>query len=282
MQTRIIVDSTADMIPEMKARTAVVPLTVHFGDEEYVDGVTMSHQRFYEKLVETDVLPITSQAGPDAFAKAFQAAKDAGEEAVALVMTHKLSGTCQSAMIAARDFDNVTVVDTGSVAIGSGILAEYALRLAEEGLDAGSIVEKLEAVKDRIRVIALVDTLEYLKKGGRISGVAAMAGGLLNLKPVLAVEQGEIKTLGKARGSRQGNNLLVSEIEKAGGVDFDMPVLLGYTGLSDALLQKYIQDSEALWAHSKTALNSTIIGSVIGTHAGPGAVAVAFFARQGK
>jgi len=279
MPTRIIIDSTADMIPQLKARTAVVPLTVHFDNEEYVDGVTITHQQFYEKLVETDVLPRTSQAGPDAFAKAYQAVAEAGDEAVVLTVSEKLSGTYQSAMIAAQDFDNVFVVDTGSVAIGSGILAEYALRLCDEGLDARAIADRLNEVKERIRVVALVDTLEYLKKGGRISGMAAMAGGLLNLKPVLSVEHGEIKVLGKARGSKQGNNLLVSEIDKAGGVNFDMPVLLGYTGLSDALLQKYIRDSEALWKHSKTKLNTTIIGSVIGTHAGPGAVAVAFFAR---
>jgi len=165
------------------------------------------------------------------------------------------------------------------VAIGGGILAEYALQLADQGLDARTLALRLEEAKGRIRIVAMLDTLEYLKKGGRISSAAAFAGGLLNLKPVLAVEHGEIKVLGKARGSKQGNNLLVSEIDKAGGVDFDMPVLLGYTGLSDALLQKYIRDSEALWAHRKTALNATVIGSVIGTHAGPGAVAVAFFAR---
>jgi len=279
MQTRIIIDSTVDLIPQLKARTAVVPLTVHFGEEEYIDGVTITHQQFYEKLVETDVLPRTSQASPAAFAKAYKAAAQAGQQAVVLTLSEKLSGTYQSAMIAAQDFDNIIVVDTGSVAIGGGILAEYALQLADQGLDARTIALRLEEVKGKIRIVALVDTLEYLKKGGRISSAAAFAGGLLNLKPVLAVEHGEIKVLGKARGSKQGNNLLVSEIDKAGGVDFDMPVLLGYTGLSDALLQKYIRDSEALWAHSKTALSTTLIGSVIGTHAGPGAVAVAFFAR---
>ena len=279
MQTRIIIDSTVDLIPTLKARTAVVPLTVHFGQEEYIDGVTISHQQFYEKLVETDTLPRTSQASPAAFAKAFKEAAQAGQQAVVLTVSEKLSGTCQSAMIAAQDFDNVVVVDTGSVALGAGILAEYALQLADQGLDARSIALRLEEAKGKIRIVAMLDTLEYLKKGGRISSAAAFAGGLLNLKPVLAVEAGEIKVLGKARGSKQGNNLLVSEIDKAGGVNFDMPVLLGYTGLSDVLLQKYIRDSEALWAHSKTELNSTIIGSVIGTHAGPGAVAVAFFAR---
>ena len=279
MQTKIIVDSTVDLIPELKARTAVVPLTVSFGEEEYIDGVTISHPQFYEKLVETDVLPRTSQASPAAFAKAYKAAKAEGQQAVVLTVSEKLSGTYQSAMIAAQDFDDIIVVDTGSVAIGGGILAEYALQLADQGLDARTLALRLEEAKGRIRIVAMLDTLEYLKKGGRISSAAAFAGGLLNLKPVLAVEHGEIKVLGKARGSKQGNNLLVSEIDKAGGVDFDMPVLLGYTGLSDALLQKYIRDSEALWADSKTALNATVIGSVIGTHAGPGAVAVAFFAR---
>ena len=279
MQTKIIVDSTVDLIPELKARTAVVPLTVSFGEEEYIDGVTITHQQFYEKLVETDVLPRTSQASPAAFAKVYKAAVAEGQQAVVLTVSEKLSGTYQSAMIAAQDFDDIIVVDTGSVAIGGGILAEYALQLADQGLDARTLALRLEEAKGRIRIVAMLDTLEYLKKGGRISSAAAFAGGLLNLKPVLAVEHGEIKVLGKARGSKQGNNLLVSEIDKAGGVDFDMPVLLGYTGLSDALLQKYIRDSEALWADSKTALNATVIGSVIGTHAGPGAVAVAFFAR---
>ncbi|MBQ2959612.1 MAG: DegV family protein [Oscillospiraceae bacterium] len=279
MSVRIIVDSTADMIPELKKRCVVVPLTVHFGDEEYVDGITMSHEQFYEKLVETDVMPSTSQANPETFQKYFEEVTAAGDSAVVITLTADLSGTCQSAMIAAADFDNIHVVDGRSVAIGSGILAERALQLVDQGLDAASIAAKLNEEKNRVRVIAMVDTLEYLWKGGRLSRTAAVAGGLLNIKPVLAIEDGNIKVLGKARGSRQANNYLVSEIQKYGGVDFDMPVLLGYTGLSDALLKKYIEDSKALWAESKTELNSTIIGSVIGTHAGPGAVAVAFFCK---
>ena len=123
----------------------------------------------------------------------------------------------------------------------------------------------------------MLDTLEYLKKGGRISATAAIAGSLLNIKPVINVIDGVINTLGKARGSKQGNNLLVKEIQQAGGVDFSMPLLLGYTGLSDVLLKKYIEDSSYLWEDSIDSLESTVIGSAIGTHAGPGAVAVAFF-----
>lgn len=266
-------------MPAVKARCLVVPLTIHFDDEEYIDGVTISHKEFYEKLVETDVMPRTSQANPDAFAKEFEKVIAAGDSAVVIVISSKLSGTCQSAMIAAADYDNIYVVDSGTGAIGAGILTEYALQLADEGLDAKSIAQKLDEEKKRIKIVAMVDTLEYLYKGGRLSKTAAIAGGILNIKPVLAIDDGEIKILGKARGSKQGNNFLVSEIEKAGGVDFERPVLLGYTGLSNALLVKYIEDSKKLWEDNRASLNSTVIGSVIGTHAGPGAIAVAFFRK---
>lgn len=279
MKTRIIIDSTTDMLPELKSQLTVVPLTVHFGNEEYIDGVTIDHHRFYEMLVELDTLPTTSQATPEAFNQVFRTLEE-GEGAVVLTLASSLSGTCQSAMIAAADYQNIHVVDTGTAAIGAGILAELAMQLAKEGMSAVEIAARLEQEKQRIRIVALVDTLEYLQKGGRVSKALAIAGGLLNIKPVLSVKNGEITMLGKARGSRQGNNLLVTEIQKAGGVDFDMPVLLGYTGLSDALLQKYISDSAALWEESRETLRVTPIGSVIGTHAGPGAIAVAFFANH--
>lgn len=277
LKTRIIVDSTSDLMPSIKEYVHIVPLTVHFGQEEYVDGVTIDHKVFYEKLVETDVHPSTSQATPIAFEKEYEKAQKAGEDAVVITLSAKLSGTYQSAMIAAQNYDNIYVVDSGSVAIGGGILVEYALQLLNEGFSAKEIAEKLEDVKSHIIIVALVDTLEYLKKGGRISKTVAFAGTVLNIKPVLSVVDGEIQILGKARGSKMGNNLLVQEIEKVGGVDFSMPVLLGYTGMSDAMLLKYIEDSKHLWKENIDEIRYTTVGSVIGTHAGPGAVAVAFF-----
>lgn len=279
MKVRIIVDSTSDMLPEVKERVSVVPLTVHFGEEEYIDGITIDHKQFYEKLVESDVLPQTSQATPAAFAELFEQVAAAGDSAVVITIASKLSGTYQSAMIAASDYENIYVVDSQTAAIGGGILAELALRLADEGLSAPQIAAKLEIERENVRLVALLDTLEYLKKGGRISGTVAFVGGMLSIKPVVSVSDGAIHMLGKARGSKQGNNLLVSEIEKAGGVDFSKPVLLGYTGLSDVLLKKYVEDSKALWEQGAAELRSTLIGSVIGTHAGPGAVAVAFFKK---
>ena len=280
MNVRIVVDSTADIIPEVRDRLTVVPLTVHFGEEEYVDGVTITHKQFYEKLVECDVLPTTSQPTPEAFADIFRQAEAADEQVVVLTISSKLSGTCQSATIAAADFPGrVWVVDTCSVAIGAGILAELALQLADEGLDAPAIAARLEVEREKVRVIALLDTLEYLKKGGRISKTVAFAGGILSIKPVITLQDGEVAILGKARGSKQGNNLLITEIQKAGGVDFSKPVLLGYTGMSDVLLTKYIEDSKHLWEAGLEKVRYTTIGSVIGTHAGPGAVAAAFFTK---
>lgn len=278
MSVRIVIDSTANVLPEIAQQLHIVPLTVHFGTETYEDGVTITHKQFYEMLVERDTLPTTSQPSPEAFAAAYRQAQQAGEQVVVLTVSSKLSGTYQSAVIAAMDFPGmVWVVDTQTVAIGSGILAELALQLKAQGLSAAEIAAQLELERENVRVIALLDTLEYLKKGGRISKTAAFAGGLLSIKPVAAIENGEIVLLGKARGSKQGNNLLVSEIQKAGGVDFSKPLMLGYTGLSDALLEKYVMDSGALWDGHGDCIRSTVIGSVIGTHAGPGAIAAAFF-----
>lgn len=279
MAVKIIVDSTADLLPQYRQQVEVVPLTVCFGAEEFVDGVTIDHRSFYEKLVESDVLPTTSQATPDAFSRVFARVSAEGHSAVVLTLSSKLSGTCQSAMIAAIEYENIYVVDTGTVAIGSGILTQLALTLAAEGLEAKEIAARLEEEKKNIRVIAMVDTLEYLKKGGRISPAVALAGGILNIKPVLSVKDGEIVMLGKARGSRQGNNLLIQQIQMTGGIDFTKPLLMGYTGLTDAYLLKYIEDSRHLWAQGTEDLPYTMIGSVIGTHAGPGAIAAAFFVK---
>ena len=279
MKTRIIVDSTADLVPEIKARVYTVPLTVHFGQEEYIDGVTIDHRTFYEKLVESDVMPTTSQATPSDFIEEFEKAKQEGEAAVVITLASKFSGTYQSAVIAAADYENVYVVDGASAAMGTGILVELAFRLLDGGMSAKEIAETLETEKKKIVVVALVDTLEYLKRGGRISKTTALAGGLLNIKPVLTIEKGEILLIGKARGSRQGNNLLVEKIRACGGIDFQLPILLGYTGLTDVFLKKYVEDSRALWENGVDGLESTLIGGVIGTHAGPGAIAVAFFRR---
>ena len=171
------------------------------------------------------------------------------------------------------------MVDSANATIGELVLVERAVELMDQGLDAAAIAARLEEEKKEVCLVGLLDTLEYLKRGGRVSASVALVGGLLAIKPVVAVQDGEVVVLGKARGSKNGNNLLVQEIQRSGGVDFGRPYRLGYTGLDDSLLRKYIEDSSALWSGHTDALPICTVGGTIGTHVGPGAVAVAFFRK---
>lgn len=185
-------------------------MTVTFGEKQYLDGVELSPNEFYEKLIKGNELPTTSQVSPYAFEEAISKAIEAGETPIVITVTSKLSGTYNSARIASLQFDEkVYLVDSENVCAGEQILVEYALRLIEEGKNA--------------------------------------------------------------------NGLLAQQIENAGGVDYDMPYALAYSGLDDTAIQKYIRDNEHIWKRDKEDLNVGIIGSTIGTHAGPGAIAAAFF-----
>lgn len=280
MSIRIITDSASDIVSPQRDYVTILPMTISFGDRHYQDGVDLTHRQFYEQLIEGDTLPLTSQVSPGQFADAFRDAVKEGHSVVAVTLSQKLSGTWQSACLAAQDYPGqVFVVDSANATIGEMILVERALELADQGLAAEEIAGILEEEKKHVRLIALLDTLEYLKRGGRISPTTALVGGLLSVKPVVAVQEGEVVVLGKARGSKNGNSLLVQEIEKTAGVDFSRPYCLGYTGLSDAVLQKYIADSRQLWQNHTDTLPICTVGGTIGTHVGPGAVAVAFFCK---
>ena len=277
MNVELIVDSTVDVPEHIRSRLTVVPLTIHFGQEEYLDGVTMDKHRFYERLVESDVLPTTSQASPAAFDREFRRVRCSGGSAVVLTIAAGLSGTYQSACIAAAEYDNIYVVDSGTAAIGAGILAEYALACLDRGMDAAGLARALEQKRQDVCVLALVDTLEYLKRGGRISKTVAFAGGLLNIKPLITVEDGEVLVVGKARGAKQGMALLTEKLLSDGGINFDLPILLGYSGTDASNLEKYRADSREIWQGREDTLPSTLLCSVIGTHTGPGVVAAACF-----
>ena len=280
MSIRIIVDTGADMRDETLEQVQVMPLIVRFGDRELTGCTAADKQLFYKLLLSSDVLPTTSQATPDMFARAFDEARRAGDDVVAITISSALSGTFQSACIAAAEYDNVYVVDSLTATVGEGVLAEYAVACRAQGMTAAEIAAQLAEKRSSIHVVALLDTLKYLERGGRISKAAAIAGGLLCLKPVIAIEGGQVVPLGKARGSKQGNNLLCEKIRQSGGVDFSMPLLLGYTGLDDSLLQRYIADSRALWDSHEAALHCVQVGSVIGVHGGPGAVVCAYCAAK--
>lgn len=278
MSVKIVVDSTVDLPAEIKSQVKVVSLSIFFGDQEYKDGVNITADRFYEMLVQSETLPTTSQPTPAAFEDVYRELVEAGHEVVVITIASKLSGTYQSATIAAEEFPGkVFVVDSRNAAIASGVLTEYALQLAEQGMNGEQILNELMEKRKHIRLYAIVDTLEYLKKGGRLNSTVAFVGGMLNLKPVISVEDGEIKTLGKARGTKAAFSMLTKECENYGGIDHTMPVLLGYTGNSDEQLCKYMETNAEVEPYQNRA---SIIGATIGVHAGPGAVALAFFSKE--
>lgn len=282
MPVKIIIDSASDITLEEAKKLGIemIPIIVQFNEEEYYDGVNLLPHQFYEKLIESDELPKTSQITPFRYEQIFKKYVDEGYEIIVITLSSKLSNTYNSAVQASLNFaGKVHVIDSLNAAIGERLLCQYAIRLVEEGMDASSIEEELNKAKKKINLIAILDTLEYLKKGGRISKTVAFAGELLSIKPVVSIIDGEVKMVGKARGSKKANNLLNLLVEEKGGIDFSMPYGTVYSGLSDTLLQKYITDSSHLWENEVSELPVYIIGSTIGTHVGPGAVGVAFFSK---
>lgn len=276
---RILTDSGSDICAPFPENLTVIPLTIHFGPEEYRDGETIDHKTFYEKLTSGSELPTTSLIPPGEFEQAYKKAQDAGETVIAILLSSKLSGTYQSAALAAEGFDHVYVVDSLNATLGEQILVKYALQLVERGMSAADIAAELERAKSHVNLMGLPDTLEYLHRGGRVSKTVAVLGGALSIKPVLRLVDGVVVMIGKARGSKNGNNYLIQEVNKS-GVDFSKPLCLGYTGLSDELLQRYIADSRQLWEGKVDTLPISTVGATIGTHVGPGAIVVAFFDNQ--
>ncbi len=280
MSVQIIVDSAADFEEADVRRhgVKVMPLKTIFSDGEYVEGETITRRAFYEKMAETGEIPRTSQIPPYDFAEVFRQIRKDGDTAVVITLSGKLSGTCQSAQVAAAGMEEIIfVVDSKNVTVGEQVLALRAIELRDEGKTAAEIAQTLEAEKENVCLFGVVDTLEYLQKGGRISKTAAVVGGLLSIKPVLAVEDGVIAAKGKARGSKQGNKMLTKLVRENGGVDFSRPIRVGYSGLDDSRLNQYIEDERSLWEGKIEKPERSTIGCTIGTHVGPGAIAVAFF-----
>ena len=282
---KILVDSASDVTEEEAKNLGIsmLPMEITFGDETFLDGVNLSHERFFEMLIESADLPKTSQINEFRFNEEFEKLTSDGSELVVITLSSKLSGTYNCARNAAKNYaGKVFVVDSLQATIGIRILCEYAIRLVKEGRSAKDIAKLLDDKKAKIKLMAVLGTLKDLKKGGRISSLVAFAGEMLSIKPVVSVVNGEVKLVGKAMGSKKGNNLLTQLVEKSGGIDFSMPYALAYSGLSSEYLNKYLKDSKPLWEEYIDKIEnipSYMIGSTIGTHVGPGAVAVAFFAK---
>lgn len=281
MRVNIITDSASDITPEQARQmdVSVLPMTVRMDGKEYLDGVTLSREEFYARLPLCKTLPTTSQITPHAFEEAFSA-PGAEEEAVVITISGKLSGTAQSALLAAKEHGGrIHVVDSLSACAGERVLVDYAVRLRGQGMGAEEIARELLRARERMCLVALVDTLEYVIKGGRMSRVAGVAGTMLRVRPVVGFRAGELTLLGKAIGAKKSNNLLTQIVHARGGIDFSMPLMLAYSGQSDEKLREYIDNSRELWAEKIDSLPISIIGSTVGAYAGPGAVALAFFAN---
>lgn len=273
---RIITDSASDILSPYPDNLTVLPLNIRFGEDEYLDGVTIDHQEFFRKLENSKSLPTTSLISPAVFEESYEKAMQSGETVIAILLSSKLSGTYQSAILAAEEYENVFVIDSLNATLGLQILVRYALQLVDQDKPAEEIVTELERVKSHIRLMGMPDTLEYLRRGGRISGTVAFVGSALSIKPILKLEKGEIVMLGKARGSRNGFSYMLNEIEKMKGFNSAMPFCLGYTGISDALFQQFLSASGELW-NTESPIPVSTVGATIGTHVGPDAIVIAFF-----
>ncbi len=280
MTVRIIADSASDISAAYVGRVTSIPLLFRIDGQEYLDGVNLTKQEFYKKLVAAKDIPATSQPSPATFEKYFRETTADGSEAIYIALSSKLSGTYQSARMVAEDFPNVHVVDSLSAALGSGILIEYAVQLADAGKTAAEIVEELENRKRDVILFATLDTLEYLRKGGRISGAIAAAAGLLRIKPVITLVEGEIVLVGKPRGIKGGMHTMDEKVAETGEIDYDKPIMLAYSGNEDTLLEQYKEHSAQLWAHTEAYKQNILIAGVIGVHVGPGAFACAYFRKH--
>ena len=279
MAVKFIIDSASDLLPSECKKLGVthVPLTVRFGEKEFADAVDLSHKKFYKMLTSgKEEHPTTSQVTPAAWASAMEEVVENGDTAVVITISSKLSGTYQSACIAAEDFEGkVFVVDSMTATIGERLLLLYGIELVNEGLDAATVAAKLDAVKDRVCIYARLDTLEYLRKGGRISGATAVVGSMLNIKPLIGVQDGVVANVAKARGPKAADKLLRELIAKSGGIDFSKPLCAAYSGNEDDNLKTFLTDSTDTLCGTEAPIAT--VGCVIGAHVGPGAVAMAYF-----
>ena len=264
---KIITDSTADVPQSMALENdiAIVPLKVSYHDHDYLDGVTLTRNDFYEALTSETIFPKTSQPTPNDFLTPFEKIKEAGDECICITLSSSLSGTYQSALLAKKlvDYEKIYIVDSLSATAGMLLLINQACKRVKEGREALQIVDELEKLKNRIHVVAALSTLEYLKRGGRISSAAAAIGSLARIKPIITVDvKGNVDVFAKAVGYQKAVNQVLEELK---GVDTAYPVYPVYTYGTENLnkLLANVKDSNLPIAESIQ------VGPTIGTHIGP-------------
>lgn len=268
---RIITDSTSDITPQQAKELCVdvVPLKVTFGNRDYIDKITITNSEFYEKLTNTDELPVTTLVSPGQFEEVFARYPD--DDIVGIFISAKLSGTYSSACVAKGELSpqSIAVIDSKTVTCGIRLLVEMACKLRDEGKSATEIEMRISELSKKVELCAIVDTLKYLVKGGRLSAVSGVLGTALNIKPILVVTDGIVKNIGKQRGNANAVQFIVNYSN--GRMDTSLPTMLAYTIKSSRV--EPLRDALGLCADVAVCE----IGSVVGTHAGPGVVGIAYF-----
>lgn len=276
---RILTDSASDILPAEAEQlgVTVIPLNVTLEDGTVLrDGIDQTPSEYYALLKACRKLPTTSQPSPELFERFYQDAAAAGDEVLGIFLSHELSGTWQCAKLAAdlANVDNVLFVDSASVCLGEALLVRLAVHLRDCGKTLVQIATDLEYAKEHLHLVAAIDDLKYLRKGGRLPAAVAVAGGMLGIKPLITLQEGKVAMAGKARGLPGAYVALFKKIEELGGISPDFAALAGYTVSTREVqpIQTYLQDT----LHQADPLVRQI-GCVIGTHTGPGAFGLAFF-----
>ncbi|MCH5270793.1 MAG: DegV family protein [Lachnospiraceae bacterium] len=277
---RFLVDTSSDYLPEEMEKKGIefVPLQLSIGEKNYLDGVDISREEFFRLLIEDEVFPKTSQPSAVAFQEIFEDVKKKGDEMICIPISSTLSGTFQSAMVAKKmvDYEKIYLVDSMTATYAIKILTDHACKMREEGKSAQEIVQVLETLKKRIRIEFVVDTLEYLYRGGRLSKAAATLGTLANIKPVLGLDgEGIIKVEEKCLGLPRAYKAIIHKLQRV-RPDTAFPIYTLYSygtenteNLEKALRQAEIPITERLQ-----------IGATIGTHIGPGAAGLIYIAEE--
>lgn len=275
MQVQIVTDSMTD-IPQSMVEAygiEVVPLTIHFGDEEYQDGVTLSKAEFYEKLKHVKELPKTSQVTPYAFEQVFRKHLSEGKTVLCINASSRASGTHQSALLAKQSLEGepITVFDTMSLCFGAGLFVYEAAEMAQRGCGVEEIVQHLQSMVGKVDHVFTVDTMEYLKMGGRLNPMKAMIGELLHVKPILTVKDGLVEPLDKIRGNKRVFSKMIELAKERGGSFKNKSVTIAHAAdLEKALLLKERVEEEL----KPKEILMVEIGCTIGSHAGPGTLAL--------
>lgn len=280
MSIRIITDSASDITKEEASKLGVemISMEVNIDNKIYLDGDNLSKKEFYNQLEQLKDLPKTSQINPYRFAEVFDKITKDGDQAIVILVSSKLSGTYQNAQLLAADYDNIYVIDSLNASIGEKLLILYALQLIKENKSFDEIITILEKAKHDIVFIARLDTLKYLRKGGRISALVAFAGEALHIKPIIGIVDGGVKMLGKGKGIKNSNKIVTKIVTDSGGIDEHKPYGVVYSGNDDQIIKDYIEENKNIL---KTSDNIPIyqLGCTIGTHIGPNGIGVAFFKK---